>query len=64
MPLNTGALHLSYEEAEKVAADLQRVWAGVTGLSETPKIENVADLVQRALRKSREIIADREESAA
>ena len=56
------SLHLSFDEAELVAADILRVWTGMTGLTEAPKAENVADMVQRMLRKSREIIAERPEA--
>lgn len=52
---------LTYDEAEQVAADLARVWPGLTGLSITPPIEALTDLVQRVLRKEREIIKAREE---
>ena len=54
------SLHLSFEEAETVAADLARVWTGCTGSPSVPKIEQIADLVQRTLRKSRELIDGRE----
>ncbi|AIT81636.1 hypothetical protein [Novosphingobium pentaromativorans] len=64
MQRDAGALHLTYDEAEKVAAYVVRVWPGATGLSEAPKVEKVADLIQLTLRKSREVIAEREESAA
>lgn len=53
------SLHLTYEEAERVAADLSRVWVGMTGLCETPKVECIADVVQRALRGARTVIAER-----
>ena len=56
IPAGSSPLHLSFEEAETVAADLARVWVGITGLSEVPKVENIADLLQRGLRKSREVI--------
>lgn len=52
---------LTYDEAEQVAADLARVWPGLTGLSITPPIEALTDLVQRVLRKEREVIAARQE---
>lgn len=53
------SLRVSFEEAEVIAADLVRVWTGMTGMSEVPTVENVADLVQRTLRKTRELIAAR-----
>lgn len=54
------SLHLSFDEAEAVAADLARVWPGITGLAETPKTEQIADLVQRTLRKTRDLIDARD----
>lgn len=54
------SLHLSFDEAEAVAAAVARVWTGITGLPEVPKIEMIADLVQHTLRKSREVIEARE----
>lgn len=53
------SLHLTYEEAERVAADLSRVWVGMTGLCETPQPDRVVDVVQRALRGARGEIAAR-----
>lgn len=58
------SLHLKFEEAELVAQDLQRVWQGLTGLNDIPPVETLGDLVQRTLRKAREIIAAREEAEA
>lgn len=58
------ALHVSYDEALTIAADLVRIWPGMTGLNEVPKVENAADLVQRALRKARELIAARQAEEA
>ncbi|WP_260927434.1 hypothetical protein [Novosphingobium sp. 9] len=57
------ALTLTFEEAEAVAADLARVWPGMTGIAAVPKVEMLADLVQRTNRKSREIIVARETSS-
>lgn len=54
-------LHLTYAEAEAVASDLERVWQGITGSREVPKVEQIADLVQTTLRKARETIAARTE---
>lgn len=58
--ITLAGLTLTFEEAEAVAADLARVWPGMTGISAVPKVELLADLVQRTNRKSREIIAARE----
>lgn len=51
---------LTYQEAEKVAADLARGWTGLTGATATPKVETLADLVQRVIRKASEVVAARE----
>ena len=53
------SLHLTYEEAERVAAHLQRMWVGMTGQSEAPAVERIADVFQVGLRKAREIVAAR-----
>ncbi|AIT81250.1 hypothetical protein JI59_16425 [Novosphingobium pentaromativorans US6-1] len=57
-------LHLTYDEAEVVAAYLLRVWPGATGLATAPQSERAADVVQLVLRKSREVIADRDAAQA
>lgn len=54
---------LSYEEAEKVAQDLSRVWLGLTGAAQLPSTETLTDLVQRVQRKAREVVASRAKSA-
>lgn len=54
---------LTYDEAEAVAIDLARVWAGITGIGTVPSTETLADLVQRVQRKAREQIAARENAA-
>lgn len=54
---------LSYDEAEKVAEDLGRVWLGLTGASQVPSTETLTDLVQRVQRKAREVVASRPERA-
>lgn len=51
---------LTYDEAERIALDLARVWPGMTGQASAPSIEALTDLVQRVLRKEREIIKGRE----
>jgi len=52
---------LTYEEAELVAADLARGWLGLTGATTVPKIETLADLVQRVIRKADEVVLERGE---
>lgn len=54
---------LTYDEAEKVAADLVRGWTGLTGSTEIPSIETLADLVQRVIRKADEVVSERGEDA-
>lgn len=51
---------LSYDEAETVAADIARGWTGITGHADVPSIETLADLVQRTMRKAKEVIDARE----
>lgn len=53
-------LTLSYEEAETVAAEMHARWNGLTGQSVAPSVEAIADLVQRVLRRAREITEGRE----
>lgn len=50
---------LSYDEAERVAAAILPRWAGITGLSVAPSIEQITDLVQRAMREAAVVIAER-----
>jgi hypothetical protein len=61
MPHDPNTLHLTYDEAETVAGDLRRVWTGMTGLREVPPVEQLTDLVQRTVRKAREIVTERSE---
>ncbi|WP_374412673.1 hypothetical protein [Novosphingobium colocasiae] len=62
MPLESSIPVLTYAEAEVIAADLERVWPGMTGMNAVPKTEAIADIVQRTLRKAREIIAARDDA--
>lgn len=50
---------LSFDEAEQVAAAILPRWAGITGLSAAPSIEQTTDLVQRILREAAVVIAER-----
>lgn len=51
---------LSYAEAELVALRIMTRWTGLTGQKEHPQIEQITDLVQRILRETAVVIADRE----
>lgn len=55
---------LSFDEAEQVAITILLRWAGITGLSAAPSIEQTTDLVQRILREAAVVIAEREQGAA
>ncbi|PNU03956.1 hypothetical protein [Novosphingobium guangzhouense] len=55
-----GTLHLTPAEEEAVAAYVERVWQGATGLSEVPPHDMLCTLVGLMMRKVREITASRE----
>ncbi|WP_132390316.1 hypothetical protein [Novosphingobium sp. PhB165] len=61
MQHDLATLHLSVPEMEMVAADLISVWTGATGQREAPALSAVTELVTRTLRKSRAVVAAREE---
>lgn len=50
---------LSYDEAERVAAAILPRWTGITGQGAVPSLEQVTDLVQRAMREAAVVIAER-----
>ena len=60
--LNVPTLRINRDEAEEIAADLVRVWNGMTGLNAVPTTEAAADLVQRVIRRANEIAARREDA--
>lgn len=51
---------LTFTEAEAVARDLERGWPGLTNADQVPSIEALTDIVQRVLRKAREVVLERE----
>jgi len=52
-------MHLSDDEAREVATYIDRGWHGSTGLAESPSEILLIELVQRVMRKGREIVARR-----
>lgn len=59
MQLDPPIMHLSDSETDAVAAELAKIWRGMTGLAEVPPLDLLAVLVRRTLRMTRETIADR-----
>ena len=55
---------LSFDEAEQVAITLIARWQGITGQAAPPSIEQVTDLVQRALREAAVVMSERSEGEA
>lgn len=53
------SLHLSDDETDAVAADIDACWVGITGLPAAPAPEMIRVLVERTLRKARATIAAR-----
>lgn len=53
------SLHLTDDETDAVAADIDACWTGITGLQCKPAPEMLRVLVERALRKARQAIAGR-----
>jgi hypothetical protein len=60
-PGQTPTSPLTYAEAEQVAEAILARWTGITGLSAAPSIEQVTDLVQRVLRETAVVVAERGE---
>jgi hypothetical protein len=52
-------LHLTDDETDAIAADLDSCWSGITGLPAAPAPQMLRVLVERTLRKARETIASR-----
>jgi hypothetical protein len=60
MPQQIEVPKLTFDEAEQVARDLERGWLGLTNADQVPSIEALTDIVQRVLRKAREVVEGRE----
>lgn len=59
MQLDPAIMHLTDAETDAVAAELAKVWRGMTGLAEVPSADLLAVLVRRTLRMTRETIVAR-----